>query len=101
MVWSRQDEPAAMTSRKGVGGSGGSKGAPWRLYEAYTLQPFVAILSPTAHNQAERSKLCTLHMCLRAQFQACAVGKPTAGGDADKRRRSCLRFPTSPAGEGG
>ena len=26
MVWSRQDEPAAMTSRKGVGGSGGSKG---------------------------------------------------------------------------
>ena len=69
----------------------------WRLYEAYGRIAFVAISSPTAHNQAEISQLCTLHMCLRAQFQSHAAGKPTAGGVRDKSKRSCLRFPTSPA----
>ena len=73
----------------------------WRLYEPYGRIAFVAISSPTAHNQAETSQLCTLHMCLRAQFQSHAAGKPTAGGVRDKSSRSCLHFPTTPAGEGG
>ena len=72
----------------------------WRLYEPYGRIAFVAISSPTAHNQAETSQLCTLHMCLRAQFQSHAAGKPTAGGVRDKSKRSCLHFPTSRTGEG-
>ena len=34
MVWSRQDEPAAMTSRKACGGSGGSRGAACTINES-------------------------------------------------------------------
>ena len=57
MVWSRQDEPAAMTSRKGVRGSGGSKGAacppplpPSRSSVTTPLDPDPATpLSPLSH----------------------------------------------------
>ena len=54
-----------------------------------TLTPLPQHMNPTLRSPSrgraspgpERSKLCTLHMCLRAQFQISAshaVGKPTA-----------------------
>ena len=58
MVWSRQDEPAAMTSRKACGGSGGSRGAACapstysRTIAACSRRRSHALLPETASSRA-------------------------------------------------
>ena len=75
----------------------------WQLYEAYTLQPFVAISSCPGRPMSENYSLAHApHVGACANLLGVAwQSMATARGVRDKSNASCSRFPTTPAGEGG